>query len=89
MDGAALGLRPLPVYTGKGDAIVPIGVAALGLLLYTILHPRARESRGAAKTGSVEVFGDPGSDAHEPAGEADPADVPNLAEVNLPGRALA
>jgi UDP-GlcNAc:undecaprenyl-phosphate/decaprenyl-phosphate GlcNAc-1-phosphate transferase len=31
-----------PTYTGKGDAIVPIGIAALALLLFTILHPRLR-----------------------------------------------
>ncbi len=53
-----------PVFTGKGDAVVPIGVAALGLLLYTYLHPRARKTRGAAGDGAkdpiVEVFGDPG-----------------------------
>jgi UDP-GlcNAc:undecaprenyl-phosphate GlcNAc-1-phosphate transferase len=31
-----------PTYTGEGDAIVPIGVAALALVLFTILHPRLR-----------------------------------------------
>jgi UDP-GlcNAc:undecaprenyl-phosphate GlcNAc-1-phosphate transferase len=31
-----------PTYTGEGDAIVPIGIAALALLLFTILHPRLR-----------------------------------------------
>lgn len=34
-----------PVYTRKGDAIVPIGVAAAGLVLYTYLHPGARRTR--------------------------------------------
>jgi UDP-GlcNAc:undecaprenyl-phosphate GlcNAc-1-phosphate transferase len=28
-----------PVYTGRGDAIVPIGLAALGLLLFTLFAP--------------------------------------------------
>ncbi len=28
-----------PTYTGKGDAIVPLGVGALGLVLYTVFHP--------------------------------------------------
>lgn len=31
-----------PTYTGEGDAIVPIGVAALLLGLFTVLHPRLR-----------------------------------------------
>lgn len=35
-----------PVYTrGRGDAFVPIGLAALGLILYTYLHPGARRTR--------------------------------------------
>ena len=29
-----------PTYTGEGDAIVPIGIAAFALALYTVLHPR-------------------------------------------------
>jgi UDP-GlcNAc:undecaprenyl-phosphate/decaprenyl-phosphate GlcNAc-1-phosphate transferase len=31
-----------PTYTGEGDAVVPIGVAALLLGLFTLLHPRLR-----------------------------------------------
>jgi UDP-GlcNAc:undecaprenyl-phosphate GlcNAc-1-phosphate transferase len=34
-----------PVYTKRGDAFVPIGIAALGLILYTYLHPGARRTR--------------------------------------------
>lgn len=34
-----------PVYTRRGDAFVPIGLAALGLVLYTYLHPGARRTR--------------------------------------------
>ena len=34
-----------PTYTGEGDAIVPLGVAALGLVLYTVLHPEVRRTR--------------------------------------------
>ena len=33
-----------PTYTSEGDAIVPFGVAALGLALYTVLHPGVRQS---------------------------------------------
>ena len=29
-----------PTYTGRGDGIVPAGIAALALVLYTIFHPR-------------------------------------------------
>ena len=31
-----------PTYSGDGDAIVPIGIAAIGVLLCTVLHPRRR-----------------------------------------------
>jgi UDP-GlcNAc:undecaprenyl-phosphate GlcNAc-1-phosphate transferase len=34
-----------PVYTRRGDAFVPIGILALGLILYTYLHPGARRTR--------------------------------------------
>ena len=30
----------VPVFTGRGDAVVPIGLAALALLLFTLLAPR-------------------------------------------------
>ena len=40
-----------PTYSRRGDALVPFGIAALALLLYTVLHPRAREAR-RADTGS-------------------------------------
>ncbi len=39
------GLVLATVYTEQGDALVPAGVAALAVLLYTILHPEARRSR--------------------------------------------
>ncbi len=32
----------VPVYTKRGDAVVPIGIAAAGLVLYTYLHPGVR-----------------------------------------------
>jgi len=40
------GLVLYPTYTGRGDAIVPLGIAALALLLFTIFHPGARQARG-------------------------------------------
>ena len=33
-----------PTYSGNGDAIVPMGIGAIGLLLFTVLHPRLRSS---------------------------------------------
>jgi UDP-GlcNAc:undecaprenyl-phosphate/decaprenyl-phosphate GlcNAc-1-phosphate transferase len=34
-----------PTYTNEGDGIVPFGVAALGLALYTLFHPGLRRAR--------------------------------------------
>ena len=34
-----------PTYTGSGDAIVPLGIVALLLLLYTVFHPGLRGER--------------------------------------------
>lgn len=31
-----------PTYTGEGDALVPMGIAAVCLALFTVLHPRFR-----------------------------------------------
>jgi UDP-GlcNAc:undecaprenyl-phosphate/decaprenyl-phosphate GlcNAc-1-phosphate transferase len=36
------GLVLYPTYTGEGDAFVPLGIAALALLLFTVLHPDVR-----------------------------------------------
>jgi len=42
-----------PTYTGSGDAIIPMGVAGVCLLLFTVLHPRLRrEGREAGSDGS-------------------------------------
>ena len=43
------GLVLFPVYTDSDDGILPIGIAALALLLFTVLHPRARDERRARK----------------------------------------
>jgi len=40
-----------PTFTGRGNAAVPFVVAALALLLYTVLHPRARGSRRSRHAG--------------------------------------
>jgi UDP-GlcNAc:undecaprenyl-phosphate GlcNAc-1-phosphate transferase len=38
-----------PTYTGKGDAIVPLGILALGLALYTMFHPGIRAARNRSE----------------------------------------
>jgi UDP-GlcNAc:undecaprenyl-phosphate GlcNAc-1-phosphate transferase len=77
-----------PVYTGKGDAIVPIGVLALGLVLLTFFHPGTRRARLEEATevarrshptgrapGGAEAPGAPGdADADDPS-EADSSPV--------------
>jgi UDP-GlcNAc:undecaprenyl-phosphate/decaprenyl-phosphate GlcNAc-1-phosphate transferase len=41
-----------PTYNhGRGDAMVPTGIAALGLLLYTVLHPDIRQGRADRREG--------------------------------------
>ena len=39
------GLVLYPTLTGRGDVVVPFGIAALGLLLYTVFHPGLRRAR--------------------------------------------
>ena len=48
----------VPTYTGRGNALVPVALVALALLLYVYFHPgvrgRARPSR-AANAGVIEL----------------------------------
>jgi UDP-GlcNAc:undecaprenyl-phosphate GlcNAc-1-phosphate transferase len=39
------GMVLYPTYTGRGDALVPIGIAGLGLAHFTVFHPGARLAR--------------------------------------------
>ena len=34
-----------PTYSGRGDAVVPMGIAGVSLGLFTVLHPRLRAAR--------------------------------------------
>lgn len=43
-----------PTYTGEGDAIVPIGIAALALGLFTLLHPRLRGTVSEVEEADLE-----------------------------------
>jgi UDP-GlcNAc:undecaprenyl-phosphate GlcNAc-1-phosphate transferase len=64
------GLVLYPTYTGRGDAIVPLGIAGLALLLFTIFHPGARQAR---------TNGDHGAEAGDD--DAEPPTDPPLAGV--------
>jgi UDP-GlcNAc:undecaprenyl-phosphate GlcNAc-1-phosphate transferase len=56
-----------PTYNeGRGDALVPIGIAALGLALYTLLHPGARQGRGTGSGDGVAPAEDVTSPPIEP-----------------------
>jgi UDP-GlcNAc:undecaprenyl-phosphate GlcNAc-1-phosphate transferase len=73
-----------PVYTGEGNALVPIAVAALALFLLTFFHPGSRRERAAmeaALAGDLppderiddplgELADESDREADEPAGEA-------------------
>lgn len=55
-----------PTITGTGDAVVPIGILAIFLVLYTVLHPSVKSWRRDA----VVAENGPGPDADsEPVGE--------------------
>ena len=48
-----------PTYaSGRGNGLVPIGIAALGLLLYTVLHPGVRSTRAERKAELANGTGD-------------------------------
>jgi UDP-GlcNAc:undecaprenyl-phosphate GlcNAc-1-phosphate transferase len=51
-----------PVYTESDDAVLPVGIAGLALLLYTVLHPQAVTERKARR-------GRPSTDLGRSAGE--------------------
>lgn len=44
-----------PTYTGEGDAIVPIGIAALALVLYSVLTPRFRPRSAEVQVSAAEL----------------------------------
>jgi UDP-GlcNAc:undecaprenyl-phosphate GlcNAc-1-phosphate transferase len=84
-----------PTYNeGRGDAIVPIGVLAMGLLLYTVLHPEARgrgtngsdDPTGPTPAASVFVLDEPNPPSDEPHPGADaPEAVEPVQDRGAPG----
>lgn len=45
----------IPALTNRGDAIVPLAMGGLFLVLYTVLHPRARAARNEAGEAADEA----------------------------------
>jgi UDP-GlcNAc:undecaprenyl-phosphate GlcNAc-1-phosphate transferase len=56
------GLVLYPTYTGRGDAIVPLGIVGLGLLLFTVFHPGARKARANGDTDAPPPLASVGAD---------------------------
>jgi UDP-GlcNAc:undecaprenyl-phosphate GlcNAc-1-phosphate transferase len=65
------GLVLFPTYTKRGNAMVPLGVAALALLLYVYFHPGVRSTRDPV----------PGDSEFPDTEEPVPADVPEVADL--------
>jgi UDP-GlcNAc:undecaprenyl-phosphate GlcNAc-1-phosphate transferase len=59
------GLALWPLYTKHGNGFVPLGVAALAVALYTVLHPEVRRVRAEHQNGRKLV--EPEEQAPEPA----------------------
>ena len=46
-----------PTFTNRGNVVIPFGIAALGVALYTLFHPGIRGAAGAEPTPSVSARG--------------------------------
>ena len=53
--GLLSGLVLIPVYTREGNALVPIGIMALALLLYAFFFPGKKEAQAIAAEAEAEV----------------------------------
>ncbi len=66
-----------PTITGRGNGIVPIGILALGLLLFTVLHPSLRRrSEADDEAEQADAAGGP---------DRDTAHIVDLAERRASG----
>lgn len=66
-----------PIYSGTGDAVVPIGIAAILLALYTVLHPGVRLRRDrSAEAAPGDAVGEPAPDPAPPAAPAAGSSTP-------------
>ena len=71
------GLVLYPTYTGRGDAVVPLGIAGLALLLFTIFHPGARLARNGDDRPAADGAPLAGGE-DEPTGESSSRTVPKV-----------
>ena len=53
--GLLSGLVLIPVYTREGNALVPIGIMALALLLYAFFFPGKKEAQAIAAEAEAEA----------------------------------
>ena len=60
-----------PTYTHRGDGVVPFGIAALALALYTLLHPGLREVRRAEHDAAEPPTSEPANEHAAGEGDAD------------------
>ncbi|MCU1456942.1 MAG: UDP-N-acetylmuramyl pentapeptide phosphotransferase/UDP-N-acetylglucosamine-phosphate transferase [Actinomycetia bacterium] len=65
-----------PTYTNRGNALVPVGVLGLALLLYAFFHPGLRRAREEAALAAEEDA----ADAAQQEAEAPPPEVVHLSE---------
>lgn len=62
----------LPIYTGRGDGLVPLGILALGLLLITVLRPSHKAGNGEnGDNGDRDTGGSNVTDGHGRSVETD------------------
>ena len=61
------GMVLYPAYTGRGDALVPLGIGGLALLLFTVFHPGARMARtNGEDSGNGDGDHDPDGEGSDP-----------------------
>jgi UDP-GlcNAc:undecaprenyl-phosphate GlcNAc-1-phosphate transferase len=69
-----------PVFTNASTPLIPLGVIAIGLALFTVLHPQARRAREAAQNGRATAAT---ADA-APREDVSPEDAPPEPAAELP-----
>jgi UDP-GlcNAc:undecaprenyl-phosphate GlcNAc-1-phosphate transferase len=70
----------IPLFGGRGNGVIPLGVVALGLMLYTLFHP------GLRKSGDNGEPGDPGETSGR---RADALGGPGASDAGAPATATA
>jgi hypothetical protein len=66
------GVVLLPTFTNQGNAVVPFAVAALAVLLYTLLHPGVRQTARQFEEDDSSVWPKPRATPPAPAGPPGP-----------------